>query len=109
MRHFQQWDDSRQIKRISYRDQLGRKSYSVEITLYPRKAADKITAEEYRLIRKHRPRDNKLDVYCDMTGNNCESKLLRATEAVTPKQQKKKKAATPKPKSWDILDDEVPF
>lgn len=107
LRHFQQWNDTAQLRRISYKNKLGRKVYTVAFKLRPSKTPEQIEAEEYKLIRKYEPRDNKLDVYCDMTGKNCESKLLRAKEKVKPKKQNKKKKPPQQPQY--IPDDEVPF
>lgn len=104
-RHFQKWKDSRQLGRISYKDQLGKKSYTFKVELMPKATANEIKAKEYRLIKRYKPRDNKLKLYCNLDGSICESKLDMAIQELKPKKPKKKK---PKPSKLDDYSD-VPF
>jgi hypothetical protein len=70
------------------------------------KTGAEIEKKEYYLVNKHKPRDNKLNLYCSIIGDECQSKVKKAAEMVT-----KKKKATPKkrkPKNQDLIDD-VPF
>ena len=105
LRHFQTWSDTKQLRRISYKDKLGKYEYTYEVKLMGTSNNDKIALEEYKLVKKHQPRDNKLDLYCGLTGAECQSKLDIAKE----KLKKKKKKAKPKPKPKNDLPDDVPF
>ncbi|WP_052592666.1 GIY-YIG nuclease family protein [Aureispira sp. CCB-QB1] len=105
-RHFQNWKDTRQLRRISYRQKLGKKSYTFSVKLMPRHSKKGIEKEEYKLVNKYTPRDNKLDLYCNITGSDCESKVSKAKELVQKK--KKKKVSKVKIKKDDLIDD-VPF
>ncbi len=107
LRHFQNWEDTRQLKRISYRNKLGRKSYTYEVKLMPKGTPTSIELAEYKLVHKHKPRDNKLDLYCSLDGSECLSKVKRAKQMINPK--KKKKKAKPKKKIPQIKDEDLPF
>lgn len=106
LRHFQKWKDSRQLGRISYKDQLGRKSYTYKVELLPNATDNEIKAKEYRLIKRYKPRDNKLKLYCNLDGSICESKLDLALEQLKPKKKKPRPKKKQPPKD-DFSD--VPF
>lgn len=57
LRHFQGWNDSNQLDRISYKDRLLKKKYKVEFIVT--KTRDEAIFLESALIEKFKPRDNK--------------------------------------------------
>lgn len=93
LRHFQQWEDSNQEKRISYKDRLGKFSYTVQIEEMDGKTQKEIENREYQLIAKYQPRDNKLRKYCNVITGECKSKVEKAKEAI---KKNKKNAAIQK-------------
>jgi hypothetical protein len=106
LRHFQKWSDTKQLRRVSYKNKIGRSSFTFAVQLMNTKTAAAIEKKEYYLVNKHQPRDNKLNLYCSIIGDDCESKVKKAERAT----KKKKKAAAKKrkPKKQDLIDD-VPF
>ncbi|BDS13190.1 hypothetical protein [Aureispira anguillae] len=106
LRHFQKWSDTRQLRRVSYKDKIGRYSFTFAVRLMNKATKEAIEAKEYALVNRYKPRDNKLNLYCSITGQDCESKVKKAAARLP----KKKKAAPKKkkPKKQDLIDD-VPF
>ena len=56
LRHFQTWNDAYQSGRISYKEHLDQKDYTVRIEYMPSEAAK---LAECQLINEYKPRDNK--------------------------------------------------
>lgn len=55
IRHFQEWNDSSQEGRVSYRSRLNKHRYTVRIIIADQSRASKL---EKGLIEKYQPRDN---------------------------------------------------
>ena len=94
LRHFNEWNDSKQEKRINYKSRVAGNSYQVQVELMQDKPDAQIEQREAALIIRHKPRDNKEVAFCSFDGN-CKSKLDIAKERLKKvKDDKKKKAAT---------------
>ena len=88
--HFNQWNDSEQYRRISYKNRLDKHKYYFKVKLMPNTSRSNIEYEEYKLIDKFKPRDNKVDYLCNFTGGECMSKVEFAQAKL--KEQKKRKS-----------------
>ena len=71
LRHFQTWNDTEQVKRISYANNLifNGYEYKVQITFIP-KDNEKAYHTEMLLIDKFKPRDNKENDYYNYDGGS---------------------------------------
>ena len=105
LRHFQKWSDTAQLRRISYKNKLGKFSFTVGVILMNKQSSAAIDKKEYTLVNKHKPRDNKLNLYCSITGNDCESKVKKAKDRFKKKKKTSKKKVV---QEKDLIDD-VPF
>jgi hypothetical protein len=120
LRHFQAWNDSAQLRRISYVNNLDSKEYTYSIELTPKATELQLMKKELALIIKYNPIDNKKDYVCNVAGSICENKeeYLRAKikeeeerlislGILKPKKGKKK--PKPKPKPAEEENDFIPF
>ena len=93
MRHFQRWNDRQQPDRVTYKNKLSRKDYTIRVVLAK---GQKIHDLERGLILKYQPRDNKqkYDFFYE-SNEDVREVIQEATELVND-------APTYYPPEWDF-------
>lgn len=98
LRHFQEWNDKDQRERISYKNDLQKNSYTVQVELMDRKTAEQIKDREYKLTAAKNPRDNKNVLVCETTGKKKSCLIITKTERAKEEVKRAKKKAAHKKK-----------
>lgn len=108
LRHFQKWNDTKQIRRISYKNRIGKRSYTFRVELMPKASDKEIELKEYRLIKRYKPRDNKVDLCNTSDKINCNK--LKKAKSILKKKKPKKKSKLKNQEAWrSIRSEDLPF